>query len=84
MENIGGPVNPALAVGLLDHNDLQCCGQQMLVRPNRAGYICAECGWVITQIAFVQNSHGTQEARRARIANKEIGYQGVLVDDAAA
>ena len=31
---------------------------------------------VVTQIAVLQNHPGTPAARRARIANKEIGYQG--------
>jgi hypothetical protein len=37
------------------------------------GFVCEGCGWFITRVEFLQNSHGTQEQRRARIANREIG-----------
>lgn len=70
--------------GMLDHSDLVCCGQPMAVMVDNLGYQCSACGWVITQIAFLQNHHGPRAARRARIANKEIGYQGEVTASAAA
>jgi hypothetical protein len=71
-------------VSLLDHADLQCPdGHGQLVpgvnweihigqgiRETR-GYLCSSCRFFVTQIAFLQNSHGTREQRRARI--REIG-----------
>lgn len=78
-------------IGILDHSDLQCCGKQMTVVSNNKGYLCTVCRWVVTQIEFLRNSHGPQQARRARIANKEVGrtlYEAAfphkVVDRAAA
>lgn len=63
------------AVGFLDYSDLQCCDGAMEPctqynghgRPGCKGYGCLACGKFITQMAFLQNHHGTREARRARI-----------------
>lgn len=60
-------------VGFLDYSDLQCCSKPMVVMPDNWGYGCTQCGWHLTQIEFLRNSHGTPEARRARITNQEVG-----------
>lgn len=78
--------NESFDVGRLDYSDLVCCGKPMQLVPNGGGHVCRGCGWAVTQIAFLQNHHGPPGARRARIANREIGYQSqsVRVDAAAA
>lgn len=79
-------MNDSFDVGRLDYSDLVCCDQPMQLLNNCKGHVCLKCLWVVTQIAFMQNHHGSPTARRARIANKEIGYQsrGVAMNAAAA
>lgn len=62
-------------VSLLDHSDLVCCDMPMEPstqyqghsRPGTKGYGCLNCGKFVTQVTFLQNSHGTREQRRARL-----------------
>lgn len=75
-------IGPTDTVSLLDHNDLMCCGRAMIAatlytsrtRPGVSGHGCGQCGHFMSDIAFLQNSHGTRAQRRARIANKEVGH----------
>lgn len=73
-------------VSLLDYSDLVCCGEAMTPSTRWQasvggsgtqqikGHSCVTCKHFMSEVAFLQNSHGTRAQRRARIANKEVGH----------
>lgn len=68
-------------VSMLDYSDLVCCGAPMEPRTvtisathcGTKGFGCLHCHHFVSEMAFVQNSHGTRANRRARIATKQVG-----------
>lgn len=84
--SLAEPTSGDRAVGFLDFSDLECCDTAMTIATqwhtkiggdheavrSTHGYLCLKCKRFVTQIAFLQNHHGTREARRARL--REMNY----------
>lgn len=70
-------------VSRIDYSDLVCCGAPMEPHTLKMsdthcgtkGFGCLHCHHFVSEMAFVQNSHGARSDRRARIANKTVGCQ---------
>lgn len=80
--SLAEPTSGDRAVGFLDHSDLRCgCGRALesavliygFPVKQVKGFRCAPCEFFVTEMEFLQNHHGTREARRARILNRVIG-----------
>ena len=63
-----------MSFGKLDHSELRCCGQQMVVTPHaEPAYVCRKCLWGVTRVEFLRSAYLPDVAEA--VATRQLGRQ---------